>query len=156
MFDLALAGARWAFSPMSPDRGNPKLAGERAESAFMTAALERGLIVSRPFGESVGYDFIVDNWRLRPEGERSRLWCVQVRSVSGLPPFRVTTFHGSHKRPILATDADFLAVLIVPLRAWYIIPVPAFAPAHGLWLFPHVPASRGRYEQYRESWSLLS
>jgi PD-(D/E)XK nuclease superfamily protein len=155
MLRLLIAGALWASSPMSPDPRNPKLAGERAESAFMTAALERGLIVSRPFGESVGYDFIVDNRRLRPAGERSRLWRVQVRSVSGLPPFRVTTFHGSHKRPLTAADADFLAVLIVPLHAWYIIPVDAFAPALGLWLFPHVPASRGRYEKYRAAWPLL-
>lgn len=155
MLHLPAAGARWALRPMSADRGNPKLAGERAESAFLTAALERGLIVSRPFGESAGYDFIVDNRRLRPDPSPGRLWRIQVRSVSGLPPFRVTTFHGTRKRPITAADADFLAVLISPLRAWYIIPVAAFAPAHGLWLFPHVPASRGRYEKYREAWHLL-
>jgi hypothetical protein len=140
---------------MSSDRGNPKLGGERAESAFMTAALERGLIVSRPFGESAAYDFIVDNQRLRTDPSPGRLWRIQVRSVSGVAPFRVTTFHGSRKRPITATDADFLAVLIVPLHLWYIIPVHAFAPAHGLWLFPHVLASRGRYEKYREAWPFL-
>jgi hypothetical protein len=121
----------------------------------MTAALERGLIVSRPFGESAGYDVVVDNHWLR-SGRPGRLWRVQVRSVSGTPPFRVTTFHGSAKRPITVADADFLAVSIVPLRRWYIIPVRLFAPTYCLWLFPHVAHSRGRFERYREAWRLLA
>ena len=134
---------------------HPKLPGERAESAFITAALDHRLIVSRPFGESTSYDTIVDNRALRPEGMDSGLWRIQVRSVSGRAPYRVTTFHGRAKRPIVAADADFLAVLIVPLTTWYIIPVRIFSPTMGLWLFPHVAASRGRYEQYREAWQLL-
>jgi hypothetical protein len=134
---------------------HPKLAGERAESAFITAALDHRLIVSRPFGESTSYDTIVDNRALRPEGMDSGLWRIQVRSVSGHAPYRVTTFHGRAKRPIVTADADFLAVLIVPLTTWYIIPVRIFTPTMGLWLFPHVTTSRGRYEQYREAWQLL-
>jgi hypothetical protein len=132
---------------------NPKFAGERAESAFVAAAMDRGLLVSRPFGESAGYDAIVDNCWLRRAG--GRLWRVQVRSVSGAPPFRVTTFHGRGKRPITTADADFLAVLVVPLAAWYVIPVRVFAPVMGLWLFPHVKDSTGRFEQYREAWGQL-
>ena len=121
----------------------------------MTVALERGLIVSRPFGESAGYDVVVDNQWLRGAARIGRLWRVQVRSVSGAPPFRVTTFHGTAKRPITRADADFLAVLIVPLRRWYIIPIRLFTPTYGLWLFPHVTRSRGRFERYREAWHLL-
>ena len=136
-------------------RRNPKLAGERAESAFITEALERGLIVSRPFGESTSYDTIVDNRALQPERPGSHLWRIQVRSISGRAPYRVTTFHGTAKRPITRADSDFLAVLIVPLRTWYIIPVRAFAPTMGLWLFPQVVNSRGRYEKYRDGWRQL-
>jgi hypothetical protein len=57
---------------MSKPPHNPKLIGERAECAFMHQALERGLIVSKPFGDSAPYDFIIDN---RPflRG-RGRLW----------------------------------------------------------------------------------
>jgi hypothetical protein len=138
---------------MRLELSNPKFAGEHAESAFVTAAMGRGLMVSRPFGESASYDAIVDNrWR---RGGRGRLWRVQVRSVSGDAPFRVTTFHGRAKRPLTIDDADFLAVFIVPLATWYLIPVAAFAPAMGLWLFPHVVASKGRFEKYREAWQLL-
>lgn len=131
---------------------HPKLAGEWAESAFLSAALARGLIVSRPFGESAAYDFIVDSRWLRPGSHRGRLWRVQVRSISSGPPFRVTTFHGTAKRPITIADADLLAVLIVPLERWYIIPIGAFAPTLGIWLFPHVNPSRGRFERFREAW----
>ena|SRR5438309_5229932 len=148
------SGDREAFRERAPRR-HPKLAGEFAESAFMTAAMERGLSVSRPFGESASYDAVVDNRAVHQSRSGSRLWRIQVRSVSGSAPYRVTTFHGSRKRPITIEDADFLAVYIVPFRTWYIIPVRRFAPTMGLWLFPHVLASRGRYERYRETWGLL-
>src|SRR3954468_3204170 len=133
----------------------PKLAGERAEAAFMLAALHRGFVVSRPFGESASYDVVIDTRPLRPERVGGRLLRIQVRSVSGGAPFKVTTFHGHAKRPIECADADFLAVLIVPLGVWYLIPVRKFAPRMGIWLYPHVRRSRGRFEKYRERWRLL-
>lgn len=141
---------------MRSGRNHPKFFGELAESAFMTAALARGFIVSRPFGESAGYDVVIDNRLLRRTRASGRLWRIQVRSVSGDPAFRVTTFHGRAKRPITSADADFLAVFIVPRNLWYVIPVRAFAPIMGIWLFPHVQESRGRFEKYREAWQLLT
>ena len=47
--------------------------GEQAECAFMKAAMDRGLVVSKPFGDSARYDFIVD-----ADGRLSR---VQVKSA---------------------------------------------------------------------------
>ena len=121
----------------------------------MHQALERGLIVSKPFGDSAPYDFIIDNRPFR-RGP-GRLWRVQVRSVVAryASGFSVSTTHGLHHIPLTSDDTDFLAILVVPLAAWYIIPVRAFFPATILALFPHVANSRGRWEPYRDAWRLL-
>jgi hypothetical protein len=39
----------------------PKELGEMAEAEFLARALEMGLAVAKPWGESRGYDFIVDD-----------------------------------------------------------------------------------------------
>ena len=43
-------------------RKNPKRRGEIGEISFLQRASQKGLRVSRPFGDSDAYDFIVDNW----------------------------------------------------------------------------------------------
>jgi hypothetical protein len=43
--------------------------GERAECAFLSAAMDRGLIVSKPYGDSAPYDFIVEA-RVNHRGHR--------------------------------------------------------------------------------------
>ena len=58
---------------------NPKLVGEQAECAFLYQAIKRGLVVSKPYGDSAPYDFIVDSGPY--QGKPSRLWRVQVRSA---------------------------------------------------------------------------
>lgn len=69
--------------------------------------------------------------------------------------FRIDTRRGTQHVPLSVEDADFLAALVVPHAAWYIIPVAAFAPAKHLALFPQTPASRGRWERFRDAWQLL-
>src|SRR5215831_5698564 len=55
-------------------RGNFKRRGELAEMAFMHKAASLGFTVTKPYGESEAYDFIVDSGK--------RLWRVQVKSGS--------------------------------------------------------------------------
>lgn len=56
-----------------------KLRGEWAESVFMARAGERGLQVSKPWGESNSYDFVV--------GTKGKFVSVQVKSTT----FKVET-----------------------------------------------------------------
>ncbi len=51
---------------------------------------------------------------------------------------------------------DYLAVLIVPLRAWYIIPVRALAGRKSIRLASDHPASHRLFDRYREAWSRLA
>ncbi len=133
---------------------NPKLIGERAECAYMWQALERGLIVSKPFGDSASYDVIVEPVSGRCRGTLIK---VQVRSVfrKNGRGYKVDARRGFHRRPLTPADADFLAAYIAPERAWYIIPVRAFSPANHLSLYPQNPTSTGKWEPFREAWHLL-
>ena len=135
-----------------PRRHNPKLDGERAECAFAWHAMEHGLIVSKPYGDSAPYDFVVQSRRLRG----APLWRIQVKSASALTKgqtYQISTrhFHGSYRLDELV----FFAVLITPVDAWYIVPIGAIFPRTAAGFYPHVPGSRSRYEQYREAWHLL-
>ncbi len=56
---------------------NPKELGEMAEAEFLARALEMGVAVAKPWGESRGYDFIVDD-----EGQLCRVQ-VKVHLVRG-------------------------------------------------------------------------
>ena len=64
----------------------------------------------------------------------------------------------SRERFIVPTrcDFDFLAVYIIPLEAWYLIPVGSLPRRRsGLQLFPHIPVSSSRFEKFRDAWQLL-
>jgi PD-(D/E)XK nuclease superfamily protein len=104
-----------------------KREGELAESAFLHKALKIGLKVSKPFGDSERYDFIVDNGRKR--------WRVQVRSTrtisrpkmySVVACFKINHGRGAVQQvPYTDEEIDFLAVQVVPEDTWYLLPVAA-------------------------------
>ncbi|MGH9651377.1 MAG: group I intron-associated PD-(D/E)XK endonuclease [Terriglobales bacterium] len=143
-------------SPANASFRHPKKQGEWAELAFMTRAAALGLNVSKPWGDSARYDFIVEF--------RGRIFRVQVKSTAR--PHRqrsrptraycINSATGSNRQlTYTRADADFLAAYIVPEDLWYIIPVRAILGRRTLRLSPHHPRRRGRYEKYQEAWSLL-
>jgi len=149
---------------LSPFRGNtnmkapyfrqPKRRGEWAEVLFMLRAMERGLTVSKPYGDSAHFDFVV--------GSRGPQYRVQVRSTRIFTNARayVSRFTwnttGSSYRRYRKNDFDFFAVYVVPCDMWYIIPMSAIRPAPlYVCLYPHITHSHGRFERFREAWRLL-
>ncbi len=125
----------------------------------MHAAMRRGFLVSKPFGDSAGYDVVVDSRRQTSGVSRRlrKLWTVQVRCVTHRigRSFKVSTRCGAGRRKMTPADADFLAAYTSPHDRWYVIPVRAFAPANHISLFPHVEGSEGKWEKYREAWELF-
>lgn len=127
----------------------------------MWQAMERGLIVSKPFGDSASYDVIVEKPRKHNHrghrGRGGRLLKIQVRSVLRMNGrgYKVDARRGYHRRPLMPDEADFVAAYVAPEKAWYIVPVRAFAPANHLSLYPQVKKSEGKWERYREAWHLL-
>lgn len=127
-----------------------KRQGEQAELAFLYRTSTLGVVVSKPYGDSAAYDFIVD-------AGAGVLLRVQVKSVAA---FNGKDYHlntgqgGRHKRGYTAGDIDLLAAYVVPCDAWYIIPVSALAGLKTIHLCPHRP-SNYKFEPFRDAWHLL-
>jgi hypothetical protein len=134
---------------------NTKRRGEIVEIAFLHTVANMGFAVTKPYGDSEPYDFIVDSG--------NRLWRVQVKSC--LYRNGLTYWVGARHRsptvpaqgPYTAEQIDILAVDIVPADAWYVIPVNAFSPSTSFGL-PSTPSGGrcGKYEQFREAWYLMA
>ncbi len=170
-----------------PRRANPKIDGERAECVFMGEAMGRGFIVSKPYGDSAPYDFVVQRRVVSPQpsatrkkrrgipskpkpgdpglkpratggaSRGARLWRVQVKAVlrqQACGGYAITTCHGS-RRPYTRQEIDFFVAWVVPVDAWYVIPIEEVGTAMAAGLYPHVKGTRSKYEKYREAWRLL-
>jgi hypothetical protein len=159
------------LQPNPPSRPNTKRTGERSEAAFLYQANQRRFGVSKPWGDSERYDFILDN---RPQpgacSERSRkpalslpkgvqLFRIQIKCTdclrAGAYETRATYTVGNHRAVYTRRDIDFIAAHVVPLDIWYIIPVEVCTPQPMLRFYPHRTAKLMRLEKYREAWHLL-
>ena len=134
-------------------RPNTKITGERSEAAFLARVMYMNFGVSKPWGDSRKYDFILDNGELP-------LIRIQVKCTEGIRAdayeTRATYTRGNQHIPYTKKDCDFIAAHVVPLDLWYIIPVEVSAPAPMLRFYPHRKPQRWmRLEQYKEAWHLI-
>jgi hypothetical protein len=122
-----------------------KLRGEWAEMIFMLRATEHGLQVSKPWGDSRSYDFVV--------GRPRHFVAVQVKStIFELEEGWMCTVCSSGN-PYPPESFDFLAAYVVFEDAWYIIPEGEILGMKSVSL--HTKCSHSKYEKYREAWELL-
>jgi PD-(D/E)XK endonuclease len=124
---------------------DPKVRGEWVESVFMARASEQGLAVSKPWGDSNTFDFVV--------GRPGRFASVQVKSTT----FPMGGGYGCAVRKQGARYArgsfDFLAAYVIPEDAWYIIPASRIEGKASVILCSS--SKEAKYEEYRETWGLL-
>ncbi len=135
-------------SMLSPFR-DAKRQGELAELVFAARAAKLGWQVSKPYGESSAYDFVVD--------AGGKLWRVQVKSVAAERDgtYRIASSGGGgSKHTYTEDDIDLLAAYVIPEDAWYLIPVECCA-TKSIHLCPHRPSKR-KFERFREAWELLA
>src|SRR5512141_2856725 len=91
-----------------------KLQGELVELRFLTRAAELGLRVSKPYGDSAPYDFLVESG--------GTVFKVQVKSTS----YRANKCRAwvcvAHQQGARYSrkDVDFIAAYIISEDAWYI------------------------------------
>jgi hypothetical protein len=134
---------------------NPKRTGEHSEIAFLYRSDQRRFAISKPFGDSEKYDYILDN-RPRPKVQLNR---IQVKCTeclrAGAYETRATYTVGKGRAVYTKRDIDFIAAHVVPLDIWYIIPVEVCTPQPMLRFYPHRKARKMRLEKYREAWHLL-
>jgi hypothetical protein len=129
-----------------------KRQGEMAELAFMCKAAGLGLGVSKPYGETERFDFIITSGR--------RVWRVQVKSTSRLCHRHYAIHaHGSRRRDVdlyTKDEIDLIVVYLIPEDAWYVIPIGAIKGRRSLYFYPNGnQRGRAKWEKYREAWWLM-
>jgi hypothetical protein len=139
-------------APESKKARNSKRTGELAEAAFLHKAVGMGFRVTKPWGDSERYDFVLDSGR--------RLWRVQIKctAVERAGGYHIQPIHfvyGKNKVVYTADDIDVLAALVIPLDVWYIVPVAVLAAGTSLRLYPDDGCKTARFEKYREGWELF-
>ncbi len=149
--DNPIAPARNAAG-VRKQRRNSKRTGELSEAAFLHKAIGLGFRVTKPWGDSERYDFVLDS------GER--FWRVQIKCTATVRAggYHIQPIHfvyGKRKVIYSAEDIDVLAAHIVPLDIWYVVPVEGLAPGTSLRLYPEGGCKRPRFEKYREAWDLF-
>ena len=126
-----------------------KRRGEWAETLFMSRAIALGFQVARPWGDTARYDLILER--------DGRFYRVQVKSTQAFHQFSYRCMNSAAdcRKPYSPRQIDILALYIIPLDLWYIIPARALAPARDILVYPQNRNSRGRYERFREAWHFL-
>jgi hypothetical protein len=124
---------------------HPKARGEWAEMRFMTRAAELCLYVSKPWGESAPYDFIVDH-----HGHFLR---VQVKCTIYCRGNSYKCHLDTNGVPYDPRDLDLFAAYVIPTNTWYLLPIRATNRQPDILLTPHNPKSK--YSRYHEAWHLL-
>ena len=126
-----------------------KSQGILAELIFDTEATRRGLKVLKPLLE-LKYDRMIE-WR-------GRTFRVQVKSTSKPEKNRQgyavrSCWGGTKKRRYSTKMVDILAVYIVPLDLWYMIPMRK-VKAKTIRIFPRTP-NKGQFSSYEGAWALF-
>jgi hypothetical protein len=125
---------------------NCKKRGEWVELVFAVRAMELGLSLARPWGESSGYDFTVD--------QGARIVRVQVKSTifkEGAEGYSCTL--KDSKGPYKKNTFDFVAAYVIPEDVWFVFPEKV---VRGMWSVGlHPKLETAKYREYQEAWHLL-
>ena len=144
---------------MKKPLSHPKKRGEWVELQFMARAAAHGLTVSKPWGDTARYDFIVEHRGLFRRVQvksttqflaprRNRVGAYMCNTVSR-PPQRK-----HNGRSYTTKEIDFFAFYVIPEDLWYIVPVANVRCArYAVSLNPHRPDNK--YFRYLEAWHLL-
>ena len=140
-------GGYWEYFMEKNGAGikHPKLRGEWAELRFMARAAEQGFQVSKPWGETARYDFVVE--------AAGRFVRVQVKSTMFLDRGGYSCSVRGCNGPYVGDVFDFLAVYLIPEDLWYIVPAELVRGQGSIAVYPQLKKSK--YGAYREAWDLL-
>ncbi len=131
--------------------GDRKDQGDWAELCFMARAAREGLLVSRPFSGSARYDVGVEYRGLHMRVQvKSTLYRRRGESYS-------LNVMGPKRQPYAEGEIDFLAVYLIPIEQWYIVPQASLRTRRGPMCTFHITpeSKRQKWVEYREAWHLL-
>jgi PD-(D/E)XK nuclease superfamily protein len=116
------------------------------EAEFLAKAARLGFRVSKPWGDSERYDFIVE--------AEIGLWRVQVKSTTCRRGPKYLLALAGHRQPYNEQEIDFLVVYVEPEDLWYVMPIEAVTSLTSLGLRPW--SRKSKFDRYREAWCLLT
>ena len=124
-----------------------KYQGDSAELRFMLLNHLLGYTVAKPFGDNAKYDLIV---QINNKLERIQVKSTQSKDTSiGTDCYRCAVCSGaSVKRMYSDKDIDYVAIYVIPVDAWYKIPVNEIK-TKSIRLYPHRKSKRNFFEKYR-------
>ena len=111
----------------------------------MVRAAEKGLQVSKPWGETARYDFAVER-----DGRFVR---VQVKSTMFKDRGGYSCTVRGCRGPYVGDPFDFVAAYLILEDLWYIIPEEMIRGQGSIAVYPQLKKSK--YGVYREAWDLL-
>lgn len=133
-----------------------KKTGTYYEQVFLVECLKRNLHPHISIGDYLPHDTIVQNSvgrLLRVQIKGTDCFIKNDKAKSGR--YRITAARGSStKEPIDCRLVDVLSAYIAPQGIFYNIPCTDLSSI-SLWLAPHDPKSRGRYEKYKDNWDVF-
>jgi len=124
---------------------DPKARGEWAESVFLARAAEHGLPVSKPWGDSKAFDFVV--------GRPGRFVGVQVKSTAFQSGGGYSCAVKHNNQAYARGSFDFVAAYVIPEDVWYIVPAEKMRGRDTMVVCSE--SQQALYEEYREAWHLL-
>jgi PD-(D/E)XK endonuclease len=124
-----------------------KSRGEAAEAAFLAKAAGLGFGVSKPWGDSERYDFIIDSGY--------NFWRVQVKSTQRFHNWRYQVKTSGWKAAYTNREIDFLIAYIAPEHLWYVVPIAAVVPHQHLRFYPQ-GGRKSQLEKYRDAWCQMA
>ena len=145
-----------SVSPAYQKELTTKRRGELAELAFTFKATGVGFAVSKPYGDSERYDFIVDS---HEPDVMPKLYRVQVKCSTVLldGQYHVNAHRQVNGRavPYKLTEIDFIAAYVIPEDSWFILPLHDIVGICSLLFRSKRDRKPGMYDAYREAWHLL-
>ena len=123
-----------------------KRLGEVVEAEFLAKVARLGFRVSKPWGDSDRYDFVVE--------AESGFWRVQVKSTRYRCGEKYRALLAPHGKPYNEQQIDFIVVYVEPEDLWYVLPIDMVASRRSLALYPWMRKSK--FDRYREAWCLLA
>jgi hypothetical protein len=109
-------------------------------------ATDHDLPVSKPWGDSRSYDFVV--------GWPGHFLAVQVKSTTlEVEAGGYACAVCSAGKPYAPGSFDFLPAYVIYDDAWYIIPAEEILGQ--AWVIVHPRSAKSKYAKYREAWHLL-
>jgi PD-(D/E)XK endonuclease len=136
---------------------NFKLRGEWVELQFMAQAIKHGFAVSKPWGDTLPYDAVIEHGK--------NFLRVQVKSTTSRSGagYRCQFMPNHQKKHDYSLDQiDLFAAYVIPEDTWYLIPAVLLLGKRRkcmAMLCPvDSPAKKASYcyEGYRENWDILT